>query len=252
MANPLVSIITPTFNCRRDLQLTLESIRAQGDSDFELIVIDGGSTDGTMDVVEENRDLIGYAISEPDQGIYDAMNKGMLQGRGFYLQFLNAGDLLYSPDTLAKVCQSLSTRRPDVLFGRFVVTDQNYEMLFDITPKEFSSYNLRTYGTGTVNHQAMFVRRKLSPLYSPRYRLKGELNWYVDIVEKNPGIHCEYVDFPIVKYKVGGAGNLAYRRNLFEWICLVQRRFGTWQNLRNIPRYKNFLKYIKNIKRYYD
>ena len=247
----LLTIITPTFNCREDLGYTLASIREQNWKGFEWIIVDGGSFDGTLAVVHVNADLVTHWVSEPDRGIYDAMNKGMTLAHGRYVQFLNAGDVFFSENSLDRVASVLNDSKPDALFGRFHVTDAKYQKIFDLTPRHFTLENLRHYGTATVNHQAMFIRRSIAPKYSLRYRLKGELNWYIDIVEQNPRLKSHYVSFPIIKYRVGGAGNVAYQRNLLEWISVVQRRFGTIQNLRNINRYRAFLRYIAYVKQFY-
>lgn len=248
---PLVSIITPTYNCRADLELTLASVRAQSCSEHELIVIDGGSTDGTKRVIEQNEDTVFDWVSEPDSGIYDAMNKGIGLAHGRYLQFLNAGDLYFADDTLRQVCEILRRDSPDALFGRFHVTDLEYNVIFDLEPRRFTLENLRYYGTATVNHQAMFVRHSIVPPYSLRYQLKGELNWYLDMIDRNPNLDCAYTKFPLVKYRVGGAGSLSYKRNMYEWMCVVQRRFGFLQNIKNIGRYRAFLRYNAYIKQFY-
>lgn len=90
-----LSIITINYNNREGLRKTIESVVAQTTREFEYIVIDGGSTDGSVDVIKEFSDYIDYWVSEPDKGIYNAMNKGVKVAHGDYCQFLNSGDWLY-------------------------------------------------------------------------------------------------------------------------------------------------------------
>src|SRR5690606_41497725 len=101
---PVLSIITVTFNCRDLLPRTLESVQEQSFPGIEHVVVDGASTDGTLDLIRAHADRLGSWVSEPDKGIYDAMNKGLHMARGEYVLFLNAGDTFFSKDTVGEVC----------------------------------------------------------------------------------------------------------------------------------------------------
>ena len=103
MSQPSVSIITVVYNAREELKKTISSIRTQTWPHYEYLIIDGGSTDGTVEVILENQGLIHHWVSEPDQGLYDAMNKGLEAATGDFVWFLNAGDQIYSPDTLKNI-----------------------------------------------------------------------------------------------------------------------------------------------------
>lgn len=117
---PRISIITATFNAAELLPHTISSIRDQTFSEFEWIVVDGNSTDGTQALLQENEDLIAHWISEPDSGIYDAWNKACVWARGEWLLFLGAGDELAGPNTLAECIKSLETVSPEttLVYGR--------------------------------------------------------------------------------------------------------------------------------------
>src|SRR5690606_635289 len=103
MAYPKVSIITIVYNNVRDIGYTLSSVDQQTYPNIEYIVVDGNSNDGTLEVIEEYKDIVNKLVSEKDQGIYDAMNKGLALATGDYVLFLNSGDELYSSTTLEKV-----------------------------------------------------------------------------------------------------------------------------------------------------
>jgi len=120
MASPRISIITSTFNAAAQLPYTIRSIREQTSRDFEWVVVDGNSTDGTQALLRENGDLISRWISEPDQGIYDAWNKACKMARGEWVVFLGAGDELAAPHTLAECIKNLVSVSADttLVYGR--------------------------------------------------------------------------------------------------------------------------------------
>jgi hypothetical protein len=117
---PRVSIITATFNAAAQLPYTIRSLREQISHDFEWIVVDGGSSDGTQSLLRENEDLISRWISEPDQGIYDAFNKACAMARGEWLLFLGAGDVLAAPQTLEECLKYIAGVSADttLVYGR--------------------------------------------------------------------------------------------------------------------------------------
>lgn len=147
-----LSIITVNLNNREGLQKTIDSVVAQTFKDFEWIVIDGGSTDGSKELIEQYTNRFAYWVSEPDKGIYNAMNKGIKVAKGEYLQFLNSGDWLWENDTLNKVF--LSTPKKDVLYGNWVQKDGT---LFSAPHILDAIYFFQS----TLSHQAVFIKREL-------------------------------------------------------------------------------------------
>lgn len=245
-----LSVITVTYNCRDDLKRTCESLYSQAEQSFDHIVIDGGSTDGTLDVIKSYEGKIDFWVSEPDQGIYDAMNKGLRASNCDYVQFLNAGDLYASKYVISEFFRSLEKDDYDVVFGEIFVTDKRGNKIFHTKPLGFNMDIVKSRGTASVNHQAFFIKRELAPYYSLRYDLKSELNWYLDILEVNKNIKSFYIEKPLIRYQLGGAGNIYYLKNLLEWVLITQRRFGLVQNLKNLKSYKRFLEYNKRIRPY--
>jgi len=122
-ASPRISIVTSTFNAAKELPHTIRSIREQTSRDFEWIVVDGNSTDGTQTLLHENDGQISHWISEPDEGIYDAWNKACKMARGDWIIFLGAGDELVAPTTLAECMKHLEDVSADttVVYGRQVL-----------------------------------------------------------------------------------------------------------------------------------
>jgi glycosyltransferase involved in cell wall biosynthesis len=150
-----LSIITINLNNRDGLQKTIDSVISQIFTDYEWIVIDGGSTDGSRELIEQYSDHFAYWCSEPDKGIYNAMNKGIDQAKGEWLQFLNSGDYYYSQNTLLEVF-SLSFQS-DIVYG-----DAMYFWNNKTSPNKYphflSLYDLATMG---INHQASFFRSSI-------------------------------------------------------------------------------------------
>ena len=105
MGRPLFSIITITFNAAGTLPATLRSVERQTFTDYEYLIVDGASTDGTVAIAQHSA-AVSSVTSEPDKGLYDAMNKGLRKARGCYLVFLNAGDAFHEPDTLQKIADT--------------------------------------------------------------------------------------------------------------------------------------------------
>jgi glycosyltransferase involved in cell wall biosynthesis len=120
---PLISIITINYNDKNGLERTFNSVFKQSHQDFEYVVIDGGSTDGSVEVIEKNQDKISYWVSEKDKGIYNAMNKGIVAAKGTYLLFLNSGDHLYADETLALSVPYLQNKAKDMYYGNILVRD---------------------------------------------------------------------------------------------------------------------------------
>lgn len=122
---PTFSIITVTYNASRWLERTILSVLSQSYASIEYLVIDGGSTDGTVDLIKQYEAGIAYWVSEPDRGLYDAMNKGLQRATGDYVWFINAGDTIYTADTVQKIVASLkkNVSLPDVLYGETAIVD---------------------------------------------------------------------------------------------------------------------------------
>lgn len=151
---PLISIIIVVFNGERFIQNAIESVLSQGYSNIELILIDGKSTDRTMNIVQKYEEQISVMVSETDLGIYDAMNKGIKLSRGDWLYFLGSDDTLYSKNTIASVFGNESKIEDyiDIIFGN--VVDEEGKLIR-------SSLNWKTLLHNTLHHQSAFYRSSL-------------------------------------------------------------------------------------------
>lgn len=166
---PFFSIVTVTFNAERYLEATLESIISQDFDHFELLVVDGQSTDQTPAIIERYRQHIDVLIVEKDQGIYDAMNKGIRRARGQYINFMNATDRFYTPHTLSEVHRAIAARTVDhpvdIAYGKVVnisseKSDYQYEGGKPLSEKAF-------FSSMPMCHQTMFTRTDLFEQIGP-------------------------------------------------------------------------------------
>ena len=134
--NPLFSIITITFNAEQVLPPTLDSVKRQSFTNFEHLVVDGASTDGTVEIAERSGIKGISVVSEPDRGLYDAMNKGIRRAKGEYLIFLNAGDAFHAPSSLQEIADAIEQgAQPDIVYGQtqIVDADRNFVAMRHLT-----------------------------------------------------------------------------------------------------------------------
>lgn len=164
------SIITINLNNGVGLEKTIKSVICQSYCDFEFIVIDGGSTDHSLDVIHKYSDSITYWISEPDKGIYNAMNKGVAKAHGDYCLFINSGDELYDENVLDVISKYGDTN--DIIVGKTI--SKNSELLFLPPSRDITLYHLYS---STVPHQSSFIKTKLLRLFPYDETLKIVSDW---------------------------------------------------------------------------
>lgn len=189
-----LSIITINYNNREGLRKTIESVVNQAWNDFEYIIIDGGSTDGSVEVIKEFVDRIDYWVSEPDKGIYNALNKGVAVAKGEYCNFMNSGDCFYSLNTLEKVFSIPATA--DIICGN------TYSDYPKIPPKEIT---FDFMFNGSICHQCAFIRTSLMQKYGydEKYKIVADRKFFVQALILD---NCSYeaIDVDVVKYDITG------------------------------------------------
>ncbi len=238
-AQAIVSIITITFNAVETLERTIASVEAQDYRAIEYIVVDGGSTDGTMQVVGRHASTVGRCISEPDDGLYYAMNKGLKVATGEYVWFLNAGDELNSPDTVSRVMNS--DRGADVYYGDTVITSMDGSVIGKrrLAPPE--SLTAESFRNGMlVCHQAFIARRSLCPQYDTRYKYSADYDWCVKILKSARKVVNTHET--LVRFLDGGVTSSHIVDGLKERFAIMRRHFGTVGTvLKHIPIGVKFL-----------
>lgn len=200
-----LSIITVNLNNREGLQKTIDSVVSQSFKDFEWIVIDGGSTDGGKELIEQYAELFSYWVSEPDKGIYNAMNKGIKASHGDYLLFLNSGDYLFESTTLEKVVQS--GLDADVVYGNIVVDKGKTKEVC----KNPDMVTLGTFVYETINHSGCaFIRRGLFEecgLYDESLRIVSDWKFFLQAIGMGDAT-VKHVDLLISVFGADGIGTI--------------------------------------------
>ncbi|MBF9020233.1 glycosyltransferase [Rhodobacterales bacterium HKCCA1058] len=216
-----ITVATVVFNGVDVLERTILSVKNQTYSNIEFIIIDGGSTDGTLEIIKKYDFLIDYWVSEDDEGIYDAMNKAEALSTGHFINFLNAGDVYYNKDTINHVVKNIS-ESCSLIYGDVVLVGEGYEGY--AKAKKFTFINLVIWGTRVFCHQSVFLRRTIFPKYSTDYKLKSEFNWYFDLLSK--GVNAKMLPMPICAYSLGGASDRLFRLEVVETVQVLIRRCG--------------------------
>jgi len=238
--DPLFSIITVTWNASSVIAPTLKSVERQTNSDFEMLVIDGASTDGTLDIVRSASISNLRVFSEPDKGLYDAMNKGIARARGRYLIFLNAGDA-FADDTVLARLTVLAADNPGVIYGQTQLVDAQRNVIGKrhlTAPKRLTADSF--LGGMVVCHQAFVVRRDLAPEYDLHYRLSADYDWCIRVLKQSPA-NAYAGRPPIISYLSEGMTTRHHRSSLWERFRIMCRHYGTVMaviaHLSFIPRY---------------
>lgn len=229
---PRISIITVVRNAPEDLEKTLENLTSLDTSvaELELIVIDGASTDRTPGVIRRYEERIAYWVSEPDAGLYDAMNKGMDVATGDYLWFVNAGDTVRGKDALTRIFEG-ETEWADIYYGETLVASETGEILGLRKKKLPENLTWKSLKRGmVVCHQSFIVRREIAPLYdTARYRLAADIEWVIECLKRAHTIR--YTGSVLSCFTEGGISTQRRRESLRERWRIMVRHYGYWSTL---------------------
>lgn len=253
-----LSIITVNLNNRDGLQKTIDSVVSQTFHDFEWIVIDGGSTDGSRELIEQYAERFAYWVSEPDKGIYNAMNKGIKVAKGEYLQFLNSGDCLFNESTLEK-CFSYGFTS-DIAYGDLYLSgEKGLETV--CYPDALS---LRFFYQQTLCHNSIFIRRsvQIEELYDERMKLVSDQKFLIIQSFKNKTFY--HINEFVVLYDLSGVSSVNTEQVCLERSKMLKelmpkmlvRDFETMDRMDvmkqklNHPRVKKVLEYSEKKKLY--
>lgn len=196
-----VSIITACKNAAACLARTINSVREQTYTDYEYIIVDGASTDETAGIIESNRDRIGKCISEPDRGVWHAMNKGIALAEGEYIYFLNAGDRFYGAETLSAVFRD-HVIKEDLAYGN-IIEDHGKRQVHREFPDRITS---RFLLGNMICHQATFARKELFERYGyfdERFQFVADYDFLWKCIIKNK-VSCKHIPETIAYYDMHG------------------------------------------------
>lgn len=230
----MLSIITVVYNGKDLLPGTVESVRKQTYADIEYLIIDGGSKDGTVELIKQ------YAaempnlrwISERDKGLYDAMNKGLRMATGEFVQFLNCGDWLHAPDTVEKIMEQ-ATPETGVLYGETLLVNDKREpagLMSELSTRKLpETLHWSQYlGGMLVVHQSFIARRSLAPEYMEG-NLCADYDWCIRILkESGDNIHTGVV---ITDYLMGGMSKQRHQQSLKDRFSVMRHHYGLFPTL---------------------
>lgn len=243
MMDPLFSIITVTYNAASTITPTIESVNAQTFDLFEHIIVDGASTDNTVDLVRRLSRRLPNIISEPDDGLYDAMNKGLTMARGEYVIFLNAGDRFHSAEVLTKLSNAaFDNDFPGVIYGQTDIVDASGRRLAGRHLEAPTVLTLNSFRNGmTVCHQAFVALRKITSYFNTSYRFSADYDWCIRCLQRSRRNH--YVDMVLIDYLNEGVTTDNRSRSLMERFRIMSRYYGL------LPTVINHLKFIPRFLR---
>ena len=265
-----ISIVTITWNAAHSLQRTLDSVARQGYDHVEHLIIDGASTDGTLDIARRYKDASRHEVvitSEPDHGLYDAMNKGLLRATGDYILFLNAGDTLHAPDTLETVVsaipspgeqqgeaassqqqgeaisaqqqgEAISSQQQGAgcIYGDTAITDAEGRFLHLRRLRPPEKLTWRSFRQGMlVCHQAFYARLDIARRlpYDLQYRHSADVDWCIRVMKE-----AERLGLPLVNthavladFEEGGNTTQHHRASLMERFSVMRRHYGLLSTL---------------------
>lgn len=227
------TVITCTYNAAGVIGATMESIASQTYPYVEHIVQDGNSSDDTLRIASLYPRV--KVVSEPDAGLYDAMNKAIRRATGDYLVFLNAGDKLYSSTTLEEIARQIEeyepSKRPAVVYGNTNIVDENGQYLGPrhLSPPETLTWKSFRHGM-LVCHQAFYVRTDIAreTEYNVDYRLSADVDWCIRVMKKAEDMHLPLhnTHLTLCDYLAGGMSKQNHRKSLMERFRIMSRHYG--------------------------
>jgi glycosyltransferase involved in cell wall biosynthesis len=220
LTHPLVTVVTVVFNAAETLERTICSIVNQSYDNIEYIIIDGGSTDGSVDIIKKCGDFVDYWVSELDDGIYDAMNKGVARAGDGWVIFMNAGDVFFSDNTLANLMENI-TGDPDVVYGNVQVNrNSTYSKIINA-----KNIRIPLFGMPCC-HQSMLIKScvlKKYP-YDLKFSIAADFDNLCHMVTGGRAI--QQIDETISKITAGGVSDVSRVKVYEQYQTISERYFG--------------------------
>ncbi|HHV84457.1 MAG TPA: glycosyltransferase [Petrimonas sp.] len=221
-----LSVITVTYNAEKTLERTLKSVSGQTYPYVEHIVVDGKSEDHTVSLIQKYGNSALKWVSEPDKGLYDAMNKAVTMTTGDYLCFLNAGDTFYTDDTVERMMNSFEAASPpDIIYGETAIVDDSGKFLFMRRLSVPETLSWKSFKQGmVVCHQAFIVKKTIFEPYSLDYRFSADVDWCIRMMKKSRRIHNTYLT--LINYLNEGVTTANRKASLKERYRIMVKHYG--------------------------
>ena len=232
--NPTISIITIVYNGEQVLEGTIKSVINQTYANIEYIIIDGASKDGTLEIIKKYDSIIDKWTSEPDAGLYDAMNKGLDLASGDYVWFMNAGDWVFNEKTVEEMVKYIENET-DVLFGEVMLVDDARSHIGTrseaTTQKLPQNLTWKSLEKGmVVCHQAFLPKRKIAPKYI-KDNLSSDIDWVIKCLKK--ARKATGTNMVLAEYLQGGVSKKQHQNSLWDRYAILNKHYGWLPNLWN-------------------
>ena len=245
-----ISIITICFNNKKDIIYTIESVIKQTYNNIEYIIVDGASTDGSVDIIRTYKNYISKFISEPDNGIYDAINKGIKAASGDVIGLIHAGDELYDNSVIEKIADSFKCFNIEAIYGHSVAYTAKREKLVRVTHSPEYHDTLFKLGWHPP-HQTLYIKRHLFEklgYYKLKFKIASDYELMLRYIYFN-NIRIKLLDYYIMKFHTGGVSSKSILNGLKHSIECA----NCWKdNGQNIPWYTLPMKMLRRLKRNYN
>lgn len=239
--NPLFSIITVAYNAQATIGRTVESVASQTCGLYEHLIIDGASTDSTVEVVEAVGNDKLRVLSKKDDGVYYGMNNGLDAAKGDYVIFLNAGDKFHSPGTLQQMAEAIMANDyPGIVYGQTDIVDDSGAYLGPRHLAAPEKLTLDSFKEGmVVCHQACAVLRRITGYFNVKYLFSSDYEWLIIcLMHSRKNV---YIDKTLIDYLSEGVTTRNHRKSLIERFGIMCRYYGTiptiWRHMKFLPRY---------------
>ena len=226
--NPTFSIITVTYNAGKVLEDTIQSVISQTYRNVEYIIVDGDSKDNTLEIIDKYSEHVSKMVSEPDKGLYDAMNKSIQMATGDYLCFLNAGDKFHKKETLQRIADTLKNKElPDVIYGETAIVDESGNFLHMRRLSTPERLTWKSFKQGMlVCHQAFLAKRELAlkHSYDMQYRFSADFDWCIRIMKEAKCLHNTRLT--LIDYLNEGMTTRNHKASLKERFRIMAKHYG--------------------------
>lgn len=247
-----ISIITATFNSEKSIQRTIDSVKSQDYHNIEHIIIDGGSTDNTVKIIESNINNIAKFVSEKDKGIYDALNKGIRLATGDIIGFLNSDDVFTNKHVISRIINCFSVKKTDVVYGNLV-----YQSKDEHNKKTIRYWRSNIYSPGCLKwgwmppHPTLYCKRNIYEewgLYDDNFNISADYDFILRIF-KQPSVSKSFLPTIMVKMDVGGVSNKSLKniiqKSKEDFRAIHKNGTGNYftllfKNLRKISQFNSF------------
>lgn len=223
---PEISVITINYNNKAGLADTIASVLAQSELSIEYIVIDGGSSDGSVDVIDKQSKRLAYWVSEPDRGVYHAMNKGIAHAKGRYVTFLNSGDIFHSADVLQRLLAESCDR--DIVYGDVEIVQSDRTLMWQCP----DILTFKYFRTDSIPHPASLIRRSLFRSihpYDEQFRIVSDWAFFAEAICLHGATYVR-VAFPVAIFKADGISSRTETNQLHhkERDLVLQNKFAAF------------------------